>query len=131
MNQVGRYAILKRLGGGGFGEVFLGEDPAIGRQVAIKVFKPKDENLIAFATSSDEEGLEILRGRFLSEAKILASLDEEVNIVNVLDYGELDDGAPYYVMPYLPRSLSDELGKDVFDVNALEELPEDQRPRVN
>ncbi|MDZ7792050.1 MAG: SUMF1/EgtB/PvdO family nonheme iron enzyme [Xanthomonadales bacterium] len=130
MKSIGRYFLLKRLGGGGFGEVFLGEDPAIGRQVAIKVFKPKDENLIAFATSSDEEGLEILRGRFLSEAKILASLEDEPNVVGVLDYGELDDGAPYYVMPYLPRSLSDELGKDVFDVNALEELPEDQRPRA-
>ncbi|AKS41443.1 bifunctional serine/threonine-protein kinase/formylglycine-generating enzyme family protein [Wenzhouxiangella marina] len=130
MNQIGRYTILKRLGGGGFGEVFLGEDPQIGRQVAIKVFKPKDENLIAFATSSDEEGLEILRARFLNEAKILATLDEEPNIVNVLEYGETEDGAPYYVMPYLPGSLAEELGKDVFDVNALEELPEAQRPRA-
>src|SRR6056297_548118 len=127
---IGRYKILKRLGGGGFGEVFLGEDPAIGRQVAIKVFKPKDENLIAFATSSDEEGLEILRGRFLSEAKILASLENTQHIVNVLDYGETDDGAPYYVMPYLPHSLADELGRDVFDVKALEELREAERPRA-
>ncbi|WP_376696529.1 SUMF1/EgtB/PvdO family nonheme iron enzyme [Wenzhouxiangella sp. EGI_FJ10305] len=130
MNRIGRYTIRKRLGGGGFGEVFLGEDPAIGRQVAIKVFKPKDENLIAFATSSDEEGLEILRARFLSEAKILASLEDEINIVTVHEYGELDDGSPYYVMPYLPNALADELGKDVFDVNALEELPDDQRPRA-
>src|SRR6056297_1107846 len=130
MNQISRYKILKRLGGGGFGEVFLGEDQTIGRQVAIKVFKPKDENLIAFATSSDEEGLEILRARFLNEARILASLDDEPNVVAVLDYGELEDGAPYYVMPYLPRSLSEDLGKDVFDVNALEELPQDQRPRA-
>ncbi|WP_376696535.1 SUMF1/EgtB/PvdO family nonheme iron enzyme [Wenzhouxiangella sp. EGI_FJ10305] len=122
--------MLKRLGGGGFGEVFLGEDPAIGRQVAIKLFKPKDENLIAFATSSDEEGLEILRARFLSEAKILASLENTMHVVNVLEYGELDDGSPYYVMPYLPRSLADQLGRDVFDVKALEELPDDQRPRA-
>ncbi|MDZ7792059.1 MAG: SUMF1/EgtB/PvdO family nonheme iron enzyme [Xanthomonadales bacterium] len=128
--EIGRYKVLKRLGGGGFGEVFLGEDPAIGRQVAIKVFKPKDENLIAFATSSAEEGLEILRARFLNEAKILASLEDHPNIVTVHEYGELDDGAPFYVMPYLPNSFSDELGKDVFDVNALEELPEDQRPRA-
>ncbi|MDZ7792066.1 MAG: SUMF1/EgtB/PvdO family nonheme iron enzyme [Xanthomonadales bacterium] len=130
MTTVGRYKILKRLGGGGFGEVFLGEDPAIGRQVAIKVFKPADENLIAFATSSDEEGLEILRARFLSEAKILASLHNQRNVVEVLEYGELDDGAPFYVMPYLPDSLADELGRDVFDSLALEELPENQRPRA-
>ncbi|MDZ7792049.1 MAG: serine/threonine-protein kinase [Xanthomonadales bacterium] len=130
MNQISRYKILKRLGGGGFGEVFLGEDPAIGRQVAIKVFKPKDENLIAFATSSDEEGLEILRARFLNEAKILASLENTTHVVNVLEYGELDDGSPFYVMPYLPHALADELGKDVFDTLALEELPEEQRPRA-
>ncbi|WP_376696536.1 bifunctional serine/threonine-protein kinase/formylglycine-generating enzyme family protein [Wenzhouxiangella sp. EGI_FJ10305] len=125
-----RFTGLSRLGSGGFGEVFLGEDPAIGRQVAIKVFKPKDDNLVAFATSSDEEGLEILRARFLSEAKILASLHNVRNIVEVLEYGELDDGSPFYVMPYLPRSLADELGRDVFDVKALEELPEGQRPRA-
>ncbi|AKS41454.1 protein kinase domain-containing protein [Wenzhouxiangella marina] len=130
MNLIERYTILKRLGGGGFGEVFLGEDPQIGRQVAIKVFKPKDENLIAFATSSDEEGLEILRARFLNEAKILASLHNERHVIEVLDFGEAEDGAPYYVMPYLPNSLADELGKDVFDRKALEELPEAQRPRA-
>src|SRR5690554_7655738 len=97
-NTIGRFHIRKRLGGGGFGEVFLAEDPTIGRQVAIKVFRPKDENLIAFATSSNTEGLDILRTRFLSEAKILARLDDEPHIVNVLDFGELADGTPYYVI---------------------------------
>ena len=51
MEQIGRYRVLRRLGGGGFGEVWLGHDEVIDREVAIKVFKPKDENLIAFATS--------------------------------------------------------------------------------
>ena len=128
--HIGRFHIRKRLGGGGFGEVFLAEDPTIGRQVAIKVFRPKDENLIAFATSSDSEGLNILRERFLNEARILAQLEDAVNVVNVLDYGELADGAPYYVMPYLPHSLADELGKDVFDSVALEEIGAEQRPRA-
>jgi len=40
----------------------------IGRQVAIKIFKPKDENLIAFATNSDEEGLVTRRRRLLNLA---------------------------------------------------------------
>ena len=128
--HIGRFHIRKRLGGGGFGEVFLAEDLTIGRQVAIKVFQPKDENLIAFATSSNTEGLDILRTRFLNEAKILAQLESAVHVVNVLEYGELPDGAPYYVMPYLPHSLADELGKDVFDVKALAELPEAQRPKA-
>jgi serine/threonine protein kinase/peptidoglycan hydrolase-like protein with peptidoglycan-binding domain len=129
-HTIGRFQLLKRLGGGGFGEVFLAQDPTIERQVAIKVFRPKDENLIAFATSSDEEGLQILRSRFLNEAKILAALDDEPHVVNVLEFGELPDGTPYYAMPYLPVSLATELGRDVFDVSALEELPQDERPRA-
>jgi serine/threonine protein kinase len=104
--SIGRFHIRKRLGGGGFGEVFLAEDPGIGRKVAIKLFRPRDENLVAFATSSDEEGLQILRTRFLNEAKILAALENTVHVVNVLEYGELPDGAPYYVMPYLPHALA-------------------------
>lgn len=128
--QIGRFFVRKRLGGGGFGEVFLAEDPSIGRQVAIKVFRPKDENLIAFATSSNTEGLNILRTRFLNEARILAQLHDEPHVVDVLEFGELLDGTPYYVMPYLPNSLAEEFGKDVFDANALAELAESERPRA-
>ena len=85
IEQIGRFHVRKRLGGG-FGEVFLAEDPTIGRQVAIKVFRPKDENLVAIATSSNTEGLDILRTRFLNEAKILAQLENAVHVVNVLEY---------------------------------------------
>ena len=117
MEQIGRFKVLRRLGGGGFGEVWLGLDEAIKREVAIKVFKPKDENLIAFATSSDTEGLDVLRARFVNEARILASLEEEPHVVNVMEFGELEDGSPYYVMPYLRQSLAALLGKDVFGSN--------------
>jgi formylglycine-generating enzyme required for sulfatase activity/serine/threonine protein kinase len=127
MEQIGPYKILKRLGGGGFGEVWLGESPL--RQVAIKVFNPKDENLIAFATSSNTEGLDVLRTRFLNEAKILAQLETNPHIVSVYEFGELDDGSPYYTMAYLPRSLTELLGKDVYDAAAVAELPENDRPR--
>jgi formylglycine-generating enzyme required for sulfatase activity len=130
LEKIGRYHILKRLGGGGFGEVFLGRDDHIDRDVAIKVFRPKDENLIAFATSSTEEGLELLRARFIQEARILAKLERSRHVINVLDFGELDDGAPYYVMPYLPKSLADEIGKDVFDTGALTELPKEKHPKA-
>jgi serine/threonine protein kinase len=129
MEQVGRFKVIRRLGGGGFGEVWLGLDETIKREVAIKVFKPKDENLIAFATSSDTEGLDVLRARFVNEARILASLEEEPHVVNVMEFGELEDGSPYYVMPYLRRSLAELLGKDVFDAAAVEELAEPDRPR--
>ncbi len=130
MDHIGKYRILKRLGSGGFGEVYLGHDADMKRDVAIKVFRPKDENIIAFATSSDEEGLQILRERFLREARILASLDDSPHILTVHEFGELPDGAPYYVMPYVARSLKEELGHDVFDTAAKAELPEEDRPRA-
>lgn len=129
-DHMGRFLLRKRLGGGGFGEVFLAEDPAIGRQVAIKVFRPKEENLIAFATPTAAEGLASLRARFLHEAKILAKLDDEPHVIKVLEFGELPDGTPYYVMPYLPHSLADELGKDVFEVHGRAELPAAEHPRA-
>lgn len=130
LSQVGDFRVLRRLGSGGFGEVWLGVDERIDRQVAIKVFKPRDENLVAFATSSDEEGLQILRERFLREAKILASLEHEPHVVGIIAFGELDDGAPWYAMPYLPSSLAQRLGRDVFDGRSVQELPTAERPRA-
>ena len=52
MENIGRYKIIKRLGGGGFGEVYLAHDDRLHRDVAIKVFKPKDENLAAIVTAN-------------------------------------------------------------------------------
>ena len=57
------YKIIEQLGAGGMGEVYLGEDTRLGRDVAIKVL-PED-----FA--ADPERL----ARFEREAKLLASLN--------------------------------------------------------
>ncbi len=130
MQQLGRYQILKQLGAGGFGAVYLAHDPVIKRDVAIKVFQPKDDNVIAFATSTNTEGLDVLRNRFQTEAQILAKLDDAPHIVSVLEYGTTDEGAPYYVMPYLKQSLADLLGKDVFETRAVEELNDNERPKA-
>ncbi len=130
MQQLGRYQILKQLGAGGFGAVYLAHDPVIKRDVAIKVFQPKDDNLIAFATSTNTEGLDVLRTRFENEAHILAQLDSAVHVVSVLDFGESDDGSPFYVMPFLSKSLSDLLGKDVFDTHAISELNDSEHPKA-
>jgi formylglycine-generating enzyme required for sulfatase activity/serine/threonine protein kinase len=127
---IGSYRILERLGSGGFGEVWLGEDPVVGRRVAVKVFRPLDDNLIAFATSSSEEALEVLRRRFLEEARILADLEDSPHVVSVLTFGTLADGTPWYAMPFLSRSLRDEIGEDVFDVAAFRELEAGRRPRA-
>ena len=130
MENIGKYKIIKQLGAGGFGQVYLAHDAHINRDVAIKVFHPKDENLIAFATSSDTEGLDILRQRFANEARILGSLEDNPYVINILEFGELPDGSPYYIMPFMAHSLTEKLGKDVFDASTVAELTDDQKPRA-
>jgi eukaryotic-like serine/threonine-protein kinase len=66
----GRYAILRELGRGGMGAVFLAQDLALDREVAIKVLPPE------FAAQP------ALRERFVREAKLAASLSHP-NIVHV------------------------------------------------
>ena len=130
MESIGKYKIYKQLGAGGFGEVYLCHDSDMDRDVAIKVFRPKDENLIAFATSSDTEGLDVLRTRFKTEARILAKLESCPYIVNAFEFGELEDGSPWYAMAYIPRSLARELGKDVFITSAVADLEEEEKPQA-
>jgi serine/threonine-protein kinase len=67
-----RYRLVEKLGGGAFGDVFVGENLAIGRHVAIKVLKP--EMLI------DGE----FRRRFQHEAEAIAAIDHR-NVVRFLD----------------------------------------------
>ncbi|HEY9078099.1 MAG TPA: protein kinase [Anaerolineaceae bacterium] len=84
---IGKYTILHQIGQGGMATVYLAIDPALQRQVAIKVIHPDKEN------ASD-----YLR-RFQQEAQFLARL-QHPNIVGVIDYGE-QSGSPYLVMEYV------------------------------
>ena len=130
MEKIGKYRILKRLGEGGFGAVYLCHDHDIERDVAVKVFRPRDENLVAFATSSSEDGLQVLRERFVREARILARLHDNPYIVSALEFGETENGSPWYAMDYVPNDLQQHLGKDVFDRAALDELDQSAHPRA-
>jgi len=87
--RVGAYAIVRELGRGGMGAVYLAQraDGAFKKQVAIKVLKR--------GTDTDE----VLR-RFQSEREILARLNHP-NIARLLDAGTTDDGLPYFVMDYV------------------------------
>ncbi|MBX3235293.1 MAG: serine/threonine protein kinase [Nitrospiraceae bacterium] len=88
---LGRYQIVKELGRGAMGVVFLGKDPTIQRFVAIKTMR-LDE------IDSPEE-LKQFRDRFFREAESTGRLSHP-NIVTVYDAGE-QDGLAYIAMEYL------------------------------
>lgn len=85
-----RYRILEPIGAGGSSQVYLAQDTALGREVAIKVLDPH-----AAADTT-------LRKLFVKEARALAQLSHP-NIVGVFDVGEVD-GLPFIVMEYVPGS---------------------------
>ncbi|QSB01093.1 protein kinase [Methylomonas sp. EFPC1] len=80
------YSLRGAVGVGGGGQVLLGFDERIGREVAIK-------ELLDQAANDDVE----LSARFLREARITGRL-EHPGIVPVYDLGTKQSGAPYYVM---------------------------------
>ncbi|TZF80640.1 serine/threonine protein kinase, partial [Lysobacter lacus] len=90
MPQVEGYRLLRRLGQGGMSTVYLAEQTALSREVAIKVMAPH-----ALAD-------EISRRRFENEVRTIARL-EHPNIVRIHELGRTKDGIPYYSMPHLPR----------------------------
>ncbi|HEV3255894.1 MAG TPA: protein kinase [Gemmataceae bacterium] len=92
-HSFGRYQILRRLGKGGMGTVYLADDTTLGRKVALKVSQ--------FQAGEAPEA----RERFLREARAAAGVQHE-GICPVFDYGVLD-GTHYITMAYIPgRPLS-------------------------
>jgi eukaryotic-like serine/threonine-protein kinase len=103
-DRIGPYRVLRTLGAGGMGEVYLAEraDAQFEQQVAIKVVHGG-----ALAVS--------MHSRLKLERQILAQLDHP-NIAHLLDGGALPDGSAYIVMEYI-----DGVAIDVFcDSNALD-----------
>jgi eukaryotic-like serine/threonine-protein kinase len=87
--RVGAYRIVRELGRGGMGSVYLAEraDEEFEQRVALK--------LVRRGMDTDE----IVR-RFRSERQILAHLDHP-NIAKLFDGGTTEDGRPYFVMEYV------------------------------
>ena len=94
--HIGKFEIIRLLGQGAMGEVYLGRDPGIGREVAIKTIRPA---LIGLDAGGD------VRDRFAREAKA-AGLLHHPNVVTVFEFGT-DGDLLYLVMEYVP---GDDLG---------------------
>src|SRR5450759_58090 len=84
--QIDNYHLIRRLGTGAFGEVYLGENIYDSEQVAIKVLKiePTQETL----------------KEFLNEARTFRL--KHPNIIPLLDFG-IDGETPFLVMAYAPK----------------------------
>ena len=96
IGRLGHFRVLKLLGEGGMGMVFLAADPNLDRRVALKVMKPE--------AAAYEQG----RLRFLRKARTAAAVEQD-NVVAILQVGE-DNGVPFLVMPLLKgESLEDRL----------------------
>ena len=89
LDRAGPYRLVREIGSGGMGQVFLGEraDGQFEQRVAIKLLKRGMDS-------------DAILSRFLRERQILAAL-EHPHIARLLDGGVADDGRPYLVMEYV------------------------------
>jgi serine/threonine protein kinase len=93
----GRYRVIKQLGEGGMGQVYLAEHVAIEKRVALKVLRAE------YATKGE------IVTRFQQEA-ISASRIKHPNVLDVFDFGQLDNGCFFLAMEFLEgNDLADEI----------------------
>ena len=95
----GRYRVLKLLGEGGMGQVYLAEHVAIEKRVALKILR------VEFAGKGE------IVTRFQQEA-ISASRIKHPNVLDVFDFGQLENGCFFLAMEFLEgNDLADELSR--------------------
>ena len=107
---VGEYRVLRKLGQGGMGAVYAGEQPTIGKRVAIKVLAPH------CAGDSD------LVRRFAEEARA-ANRIQHPHIIDIFSFGQLPDGRHYFVMEFLEgQSMAEAIDKQSLQPGELRRL---------
>lgn len=94
--QLGQYALQRKLGEGGMGEVWLAEHGLLKRPCAVKFIRPE---LAANPATA---------ARFAREVKAVTGLSH-FNTVRVYDYGQAEDGSIYLVMEYLDGPTLEDL----------------------
>ncbi len=103
--RFGEFEIIRVLGVGGFGIVYLAQDHSLERQVALKEYMPAslaergDGPLITVRSGSHTETYAIGLRSFINEARLLARFDHPA-LVKVYRFWE-DNATAYMVMPYL------------------------------
>jgi serine/threonine protein kinase len=95
-----KYGLLRKLGAGGMGTVFLARHLVLEQQVAVKLL-----NAEAVRTP-------VLLERFLREARTLAAI-RHPGVCQVFDADTAEDGQPFIVMEYLEGATLDQLGKQL------------------
>ena len=96
----GKYRVVKLLGQGGMGAVYLAEHMVIGRRVALKVLL------------GSVAGNETAVGRFEREAQAAGRIGND-HILEIFDFGSLPDGARYMVCEFLEgETLASRLSRD-------------------
>jgi serine/threonine protein kinase len=101
-NRVKSWTVIRKIGAGGMGEVYLAErlgedDPSCKQLAAIKLIK----------SSAD---IDRLRKRFKAERRIVAGLNHP-SIARLLESGVLEDGTPYFALDYVEGQPIDQYCK--------------------
>ena len=93
--RIGRYEIIREVGRGAMGVVYLARDPAIGRQVAIKT--------VTIGEGLNPRERQEARLRFLREAQAAGRMLHP-NLVLVFDVGQDEAGVTFIAMEFLEGS---------------------------
>jgi tRNA A-37 threonylcarbamoyl transferase component Bud32 len=87
-SHIGQYRIIRKIGAGGMGLVFLGEHTLLGRRAAVKTLLP--------TVAANHEIVE----RFFNEARSTSSIADP-GVIQIFDFGYHVDGTAYIVMELL------------------------------